>query len=208
MLRQAVSRSSVEYVFFHCGQVRVPDEFAVRVVVARREGADLLAQPHQVLRLAGKDDGAVPVIAVVQGPDADGVPGGDEVVLLGVVNDEGKLRVQLGEHVQTVLLVQGQQDLAVAAALELIAFLRQLPLQGAEAVDLAVADHVVAVQLKGLHARLCQSHDGQPVEAQPAGRRLDDAGHVRPPGTGPVKEGQQLFLRVGFFGKAHDCAHK
>ena len=176
--------------------------------MSRREGADLPAQPHQVLRLAGKDDGAGAIIAVVQGPDADGVPGGDEIVLFGVVDDEGELCVQLGEHVQAVLFVQGQQDLAVAAALELVAFFRQLPLQGAEAVDLAVADHVAAVQRKGLHARLCQAHDGQPVEAQPAGRGLDDPGHVRPPGAGPVKEGQQLFFRVGLSGKSHDRAHK
>ena len=103
---------------------------------------------------------------------------------------------------------QGQQDLAVAAAFELVALLHQLPLQGAEAVDLAVADHVVAVQLKGLHAGLRQAHDGQAVEAQPAGGCLNDPAHVGAAGDGPVKVGEDFFLGSGLLGKTHDRAHK
>ena len=190
------------------GEIRIADKFSVRVIVSRREGADPLTQPHQVFRFAGKDDGAGAVIAVVQGPDADGIPGCDELIPLGIVDDEGELRVQLGEHLQAVLPVQRKQDLTVAAAAEGVAFFRQLPLQGAEAVDLAVADHIVPVQLKGLHPRLRQAHDGQPVKAQPAGRRLEDLRHVRSPGPGSVKEGQKFLLGVGLFGKTHNCAHR
>ena len=64
------------------GEIRIADKFSVRVIVSRREGADPLTQPHQVFRFAGKDDGAGAVIAVVQGPDADGIPGGDEIIPL------------------------------------------------------------------------------------------------------------------------------
>ena len=42
-----------------CGDVAVADELAVRVVVSGRERHDFVAQPHQVFRLAGKDDRAV-----------------------------------------------------------------------------------------------------------------------------------------------------
>ena len=67
---------------------------------------------------------------------------------------------------------QGEQDLAVAAALELIAFFRQLPFQGTEAVDLAVAHHVAAVQRKRLHSFGMQSHNGQAVKTQKSRSRL------------------------------------
>ena len=58
------------------------------------------------------------------------IPGCDELIPLGIVDDEGELRVQLGEHLQAVLPVQRKQDLTVAAAAEGVAFFRQLPLQG------------------------------------------------------------------------------
>ena len=176
----------------HLCQIGVADELAVGVVVARGEGADLGAQAHQVFRLAGKHDAAVGVVAVEQRADADGVPGGDELAGGAVVEDEGELRVQHGEHVQTMLVVQGQQHLAVAAALERVALLHQLPLQRAEAVDLPVAHHIVPAQLERLHARLRQTHDGQPLEAQVAGGRLDDAGHVGAPGVGTLKVGADV----------------
>ncbi len=110
------------------GEVGVADELAAGVVVAGREGADLLAQADEVFGLAGEDDAAVVQVAVEQRADADGVPGGDEGVRLVVVDDHGELGVQLREHVQAILPVQGQDDLAVAAALEFVALLRQLPL--------------------------------------------------------------------------------
>ena len=110
------------------GKVGVADELAAGVVVAGREGADLLAQADEVFGLAGEDDAAVIQVAVEQRADADGVPGGDEGVRLVVVDDHGELGVQFREHVQAILPVQGQDDLAVAAALEFVALLRQLPL--------------------------------------------------------------------------------
>ena len=190
------------------GQVGVADKLAVCVIMPRREGTDLLAEADKVLGLAGEHDATVIQIAVEQRPDADGVPGGDEGIRLVVIDDHGKLRVQLGKHRKAVFPVQRQNDLAVAAALEFVALLRQLPLQGAEAVQLAVADHHVAVQLKGLHASLSQAHDGQPVEAQPAGAGVHEPGHIRPPGEGPVEILPNLMLVQFLRGKSHNCAHK
>ena len=174
----------------------------------RREGADLLAEADEILGLAGEHDAAVIQIAVEQRPDADGVPGGDEGIRLVVIDDHGKLRIQLGKHRKAVFPVQRQNDLAVAAALEFVALLRQLPLQGTEAVQLPVAHHHIAVQLKGLHASLSQAHDGQPVEAQPAGAGVHDLGHVGATGNGPVKIGRDLTLVQLLGGKTHNCAHK
>ena len=60
-------------------------------------------------------------VAVEQRTDADGVAGGDEPILAGIVQDQRKLRVHVAEHIQPVLVVQRQQDLAVAVGAELIA---------------------------------------------------------------------------------------
>ena len=190
------------------GEVGVADELAAGVIVAGREGADLLAQADEVFGLAGEDDAAVVQVAVEQRADADGVPGGDEGIRLVVIDDHGKLGVQLGKQRKAIFRVQWQNDLAVAAALEFVALLRQLPLQGTEAVQCPVAHHHIAVQLKGLHAGLGQAHDGQPVEAQPAGAGVHDPGHIRPPGEGPIEILPNLMLVQFLRGKSHNCAHK
>ena len=165
--------------------IPVADELSVLIVVSRREGQDPVAQAHQVLGLAGKDGRAVPVVAIVQRPDADGVPGGNE--LLAVIQDQGKFRVQVPEHLHALLLIQGQQDLAVGLALEGIALSDQLFFYGPEAVNFAVAYHRSVPPEEGLHACLRQAHDGQPVEAQKAPRQGQHPGLVRPPGHGAVK---------------------
>ena len=190
------------------GQVGVADKLAVCVIMPRREGTDLLAEADKVLGLAGEHDATVIQIAVEQRPDADGVPGGDEGIRLVVIDDHGKLRVQLGKHRKAVFPVQRQNDLAVAAALEFVALLRQLPLQGTEAVQFPVAHHHIAVQLKWLHTGLGQPHDGQPVEAQPARAGVHDPGHIRPPGEGPIEILPNLMLVQFLRGKSHNCAHK
>ena len=76
-----------------------------------------------------------------------GVAGGDEAVFLRVVNDQRELRVQRAEHLQAVFMVEGQQNLAVGFADECILLLEPLA-QGAEAVQFAVADHIVAAEAK------------------------------------------------------------
>ena len=172
-----------------------------------REGEYLPAETHQVLGLAGEDDGAFPVVAVEQGTDADGIPGGDELPLLSVVDHHGELRVQLGEHVQPVFPVEGKDDLAVRAALKLIPVVLQLFFQGAEQVELSVADAHVLPQMEGLHALLMEAHDGKPVEAEAAFPRRFDAGHIRSPGEGAVKVLPQFLFLQGPFGKAHDGTH-
>ena len=52
-------------------------------------------------------------VAVEQRADANGVAGSDEQLFAAVVQNHGKLGVQMLEHVQAVLVVQRQDDLAV-----------------------------------------------------------------------------------------------
>ena len=174
----------------------------------RREGVDLLTESHQVLGLAGEDHGPGWVRPVEQGADADGVPGGDEGIRGRVIDHQGELRVQPGEHLQAVLVEQGEQHLAVAAAAEAVALFLQLPPQGAEAVDLAVADRVVPVQSEGLHPRLREAHDGEPLEAEPAGGGFHNSAHIRAPGGCAVQKGGDLLPGQRLLGESHDRTHK
>ena len=193
----------------HLGDIPVPDKAAIPVEAARRKGHDPVRQAQQTLGLAGEEDAAGGAVAVVQGPDADGVPGGHEAAGGGVVEDEGELRVQLVKHVLSVLTPQGQQQLAVGAAGEGIALRLQLPFHLTKAVELAVADHGAAVRGgKGLHPLRVQAHDGQPVEEETSARQSQGAAAVGSPalgrGEGVLQPGQG---DIGG-GITHDCAHK
>ena len=86
-------------------------------------------------------------------------------------------------------------------------FFRQLPLQGAEAVDLAVADHIVPVQLKGLHPRLRQAHDGQTAKAQQTELGLGHALVVGAAAGGTQQIFGESFLGQIMPGITHDAAH-
>ena len=161
-------------------------------VVPRGKGGDGLAQAHQVLGLTGENRLPEPVGAVVEGTDAQGVPGGQKGILPVIVQNQGELRPQLGEHSPAILPVQGEENLAVAVAVEGV-----LPLQGPaqrpEAVDLPVAHNVVPLQGEGLHPPGREVHDSQPLEPQPTGTHLDQSLVVRPPGVGSGKVGLQLL---------------
>ena len=161
---------------------------AVHPVVSRREGADLLHPAHQVFGLAGEGDVSALGIAVEEGPDADGVPGSDDLAGLGVADKAGKFCVQMAEHLHAVLPVEGQEDLTVAAAAEGVAQILQLFFHLAEAVQLAVAQRPAAVPGKGLHAVVGKTHNGQAVEAQQAEGGLHHPAVVRSPvlGTGQI----------------------
>ena len=213
----AVSEQAVELfrdLFFglhgeiaHIGRVGVPDELPVHPVVAGWEGQDLPAQAHQVLGLAGEGPFPVREAPVVQGPDADGVPGSDELPLGPVPQDQGELRVQRFEHLHAVFVVEGQQYLAVGLALKIV--FRQQPLpKGPKAVKLPVAHHRVLVEAEGLHAPLVEAHDGQAVEAQIAAGDLFEPAHVRPPGRRALKAGLQFLHWDRFAGEAADGTHK
>ena len=145
-------------------------EPALIIVLSGREGTDLpRREPDEVFRLAREEDGAVFEIAVVQRADADGVARGDIFVLFPVVEHERELGVEHGKHLQPVFAVEGEKDLAVAVRREGIPQFLEVPLYGAEAVQLAVAHDFVFAHRKGLHPRGVQPHDSEAVERHIAG---------------------------------------
>ena len=192
---------------FGGAHIPVADEAAILIIVPGREGENGLAQAHQALGLAGKQDGAAFIIAVVEGPDADGVSGRHQA--LTVIKNQGKFRVQLPEHANSFFFKKGQQNLTVGAALKAIALLNQLLLQLSEAVNFAVAHQGLVPPEEGLHAVFVEPHNGQPVKPQKSGTVPQGhiAGLVRPPGKASVKIGLNLLLGKLFSDIANDGTH-
>ena len=92
--------------FFDFGDVAVAGEFAVLIVVARRERHNAMAQADEVFRLAGKHNVAAFAVPVVERADADGVTRSDEAIGLGIVNNQGELGVELLEHLGALFFVE------------------------------------------------------------------------------------------------------
>ena len=92
-------------IFCHCCNVAVAGKLAVTVVMSRWERQDLFCQVDQVLRLAGKDDGSVVIIAIVQGANTDRIPGGNKLIFFRVIENAGKFRIQHRKHIYAVLFV-------------------------------------------------------------------------------------------------------
>ena len=162
--------------------------FAAPVVVPRRERFVALALPFERLQLAGTVDGAVGVIADVEGNHANGVACDEELVALLVVEGEGEDAVQLFQEVHAPLTVEGQDDFAVAPRPEAVVEL--LP-QRAVVVDFPVdgEDLPAVSREEGLSAALrvddgetfvCQDGRASAVDAAPVGAAVTDAlGHVQ-----------------------------
>ena len=155
--------------------------------MAGREGGNLAAEAHQVLRLGGKQQGSFRVLPVIERADADGVSRRDVGIRGFVIENHGKFRIQHAEHMDAVLLPQGKKQLAVAAAGEGISILFQELLQFPEVVDLTIADDRIAVSGKRLHSGVAQIHDGQAVEAEKAVSGIQNTGIVRTAGCGLLK---------------------
>ena len=113
----------------------------------------------------------------------------------------------MAEHIQTVLIVQRQQDLAVAVRLELVAAALEDLFLKAEAVQLAVAHHTVGTAVERLHAFRRQAHDGKAAKAHQTKRPFHHTLVVR----AAHDRAQQVFLEFGGTqivpGIAHNTTH-
>ena len=146
-------------------------------------------------------------VAVEQRADADGVAGGNQQLFAAVIENHGKLGIQMAEHIQTVLVVQRQDDFAVGVGLEGVTLGLQLRLDRAEAVQLAVAGHAVRAAEEGLHALRRQTHNRQPAEAQQPELGLDHTLVIRPAAGGTQQILRECFLGQIMPGITHNAAH-
>ena len=156
--------------------------------MAGREGQDGVTHADEVFRLAGEGDTASPDFSVIEGTNADGIPGGNQLLLFSVPKNQGEFRIQGLKHFHAVFPVEGKQDFTVAFAFDIVGFHEPGP-QGTETVQLTVADHIVVIQPEGLHAFFMEAHDGQTVETEETAGNIHHAAHIRTTGDGPVKTG-------------------
>ena len=132
-------------------------------------------------------------VAVEQWPDADGVAGRDQTILAGIVQNKSKLGVHVAEHVEAILIIERQQDLAVTVGGEFVAPALQDLFFEPEAVQLTVADHAVGPAVERLHSLRRQAHDGKAAKAHQAERPFHHALIVRAARHGA----QQVFFEFG-----------
>ena len=115
------------------GNIAVAHKLAVAVIAADGERIDLFAQADQVLGLGSKGDVAGFAITIEQRADTDGVTRSDQPFFAAVVQNHGELGIQMIEHIQAVLVIQRQDDLAVRIRLKGVAISFQLFFDRAEA---------------------------------------------------------------------------
>ncbi len=77
---------------------------------------------------------------VVEGLDAEAIPGGEERVVGAVPEHEGELAAQVAQAGRAVVFVEVQGDLAVGAGAEAVAPAFEVALRALEVVELAVDD--------------------------------------------------------------------
>ena len=128
-------------------------------------------------------------------------------MLLSVPQDQGELCIQGLEHLHAVFVIQGQKNLAIRLALQVIFLQQPLP-QGTEAVQLAVAHHRILVEVEGLHAPLVEAHDRQAMKAQVSAGDLLEPAHVRTSRDGAVKARFQFLYGNRFGREAANGTHK
>ena len=122
---------------------------------------------EQRLDLGGQVQRAA-VVRVVEGLDAEAIPGGEERVVGAVPEREGELAAQVAQAGRAEVLVEVQGDLAVGAGAEAVAPAFEVALDALEVVELAVDDDLQRLVLAG--DRLIagrQVDDAEPGMAQP-----------------------------------------
>ena len=110
-----------------------------------REWLDPLADSDQAFGLRCKYRYAFLIPAKIQRPDPDRIPRRDVLFSICIVQNQGKLRIQEAEHVDSILLIKGQQDFTVRVAHERVTFFDQPFLHLAKPIKLTVADYGVSV---------------------------------------------------------------
>ena len=155
----------IRNIFFHRGNIAVRYEFAVNIVMPRRERHYPAGKTDKVFRLAREYYRACLIVPVIKRAYPYRVPRRYVFSAFPVIYNAGELGVEHGEHIGAVFLIKRQYYLAVAVAFKAVTHSPQLRPCFLKAVKLAVADRVAAVKAKGLHTRIGQPHYGKSVKA-------------------------------------------
>ena len=153
----------------------------------------------------------VSLLVIVEGLDAENVPGAEELLLFLVPDDKGKHAPQLLQNLLPVLLVPVENGLRIRAGFKHMALFQQVVPQGLKVVNLPVEhQHLGAVLVeKGLPAAL-QVDDGKPPEAQGNACIHIIVRVVRSPVDNPVRHGLYHVFRACHLrriSKSHKTTH-
>ena len=93
--------------------ISVADEISVFIVMTGRERINSLYQMDKIFRFTCKQNLSVLVVPVEQRADTDRISGGNKGVFCGVIEYEGKFRVQERKHFQSEFLIKREKDFTV-----------------------------------------------------------------------------------------------
>ena len=145
--------------------VVVADEFSALPVMSGREWHYFFAKSDQIFGFAGKDGGAVPAEAVIEGAYAYRVTRRNIFAGFRIIYYKRKLGVEHREHICAVFAIHRQKYFTVRTAFEGV-FRFEGGFQLFKAVYLAVAHDIASVKLKRLHPFRSEPHYGKTVESE------------------------------------------
>ena len=91
---------------FHSCDITIAIEDFVFIIMSGWERQDLCYKSNQIFRFTCKQDRSIWIIPVIEGADTNRVSCCDEGILLCIVEDAGKFRIQHGKHLAAVFFVQ------------------------------------------------------------------------------------------------------
>ena len=145
--------------------VTIKNEFFSIEKVSGREGHYLITKTYKVLRLTCHYHNALFVIAIIERTYSNRVACCDVFILLCIVDNAGKLRIEHCKHIRSVFLIERKKYFAIAVTFERIICFK-LCTQFFKAIYLAIANAVISIKLKRLHTLGCQSHYRKSVKCQ------------------------------------------
>ena len=150
--------------------------------MAGQERLVAFALPFQGLQLAGDIDLSVSVVkADIQRNDSDGVAGDQESIFFCVIECKCENPVQFLQEIRSLVAVQGENDLTIAARTEII-FPGVAAADLLMVVDLAVhCQHLLPVRGEERLSAGLRVHDAQALVGHDGAPAAPDAAPVRPP---------------------------
>ena len=164
---------------------------------------------EEALALRAEEE-QIPHLGIVEGLDAKGVPGAEQLLLFPVPDDEGEHAPQLLEHLRPPLHVAVEHHLGVAVGQEAVPLGGQLLPQRLKVIGLAVVgDDIAPIGADDGLPALFQVDDGQPAVGDAAVLVGIVALAVRAPVADGLPHGmERLFIRGSGTGhKAGKTAH-
>ena len=178
--------------------------FAGRPDLTWRKEAHVVAGVHQSLHFRGHPQAPCVIGSVIEGNDADGIAGDDPRVRCRIEQHKGVHAGQVLDEVPSVLPVEGEDDLAIAAGLEWIVTTGSTGTPGFEVdvvVNLSVdGEHSARIRIDERLGTAEHIDNGESFMRDDGRRKFTDAGPIRSSmllASGGIQDGLPVRIEGG-----------